>query len=204
MSLLFTDLVKAMKPAAKTSAPSEERLNELLAQLFSSATDVDEEESAPAPKKSAPAPKKSAAQKGYGRSYKGEMDKGSLSYFEGSGNGRDDARAALDKAAEIEIELDDEEDEEGEEGEESEDAGEMDKGAAMSDKEKRRELMSAAYSMVDNLSDEELASFLAAREVRKAQIMGVLSQMSTCELGELVSAEGAQGKRAVDAEKVTP
>jgi len=197
MSLLFTDLVKAMKPAAKTSAPSEERLNELLAQLFSSATDVDEEESAPAPKKS-------AAQKGYGRSYKGEMDKGSLSYFEGSGNGRDDARAALDKAAEIEIELDDEEDEEGEEGEESEDAGEMDKGAAMSDKEKRRELMSAAYSMVDNLSDEELASFLAAREVRKAQIMGVLSQLSTCELGDLVSAEGAQGKRAVDAKKVTP
>jgi len=194
MSLLFTDLVKAMKPAAKTSAPSEERLNELLAQLFSSATDVDEEESAPAPKKS-------AAQKGYGRSYKGEMDKGSLSYFEGSGNGRDDARAALDKAAEIE---EDEEGEEGEESEESEDAGEMDKGAAMSDKEKRRELMSAAYSMVDNLSDEELASFLAAREVRKAQIMGVLSQLSTCELGDLVSAEGAQGKRAVDAKKVTP
>jgi len=194
MSLLFTDLVKAMKPAAKTSAPSEERLNELLAQLFSSATDVDEEESAPAPKKS-------AAQKGYGHSYKGEMDKGSLSYFEGSGNGRDDARAALDKAAEIE---EDEEGEEGEESEESEDAGEMDKGAAMSDKEKRRELMSAAYSMVDNLSDEELASFLAAREVRKAQIMGVLSQLSTCELGDLVSAEGAQGKRAVDAKKVTP
>jgi len=195
MSLLFTDLVKAMKPAAKTSAPSEERLNELLAQLFSSATDVDEEESAPAPKKS--------AQKGY-NSYKGagEMDKGGLSYFEGSGNGRDDARAALDKAAQLEIELDGEEDEEGEESEE--DAGEMDKGAAMSDKEKRRELMSAAYSMIDNLSDEELASFLAAREVRKAQIMGVLSQMSTSELGELVSAEGAQGKRAVDGEKVTP
>lgn len=191
MSLLFTDLVKAMKPAAKTSAPSEERLNELLAQLFSSATDVDEEESAPAPKKS--------AQKGY-NSYKGEMDKGALSYFEGSGNGRDDARAALDKAAQLEIELDGEEDEEGEESEESEDAGEMDKG----DKEKRRELMSAAYSMIDNLSDEELASFLAAREVRKAQIMGVLSQMSTSELGELVSAEGAQGKRAVDGEKVTP
>jgi len=193
MSLLFTDLVKAMKPAAKTSAPSEERLNELLAQLFSSATDVDEEESAPAPKKS--------AQKGY-NSYKGagEMDKGGLSYFEGSGNGRDDARAALDKAAQLEIELDGEEDEEGEESEESEDAGEMDKG----DKEKRRELMSAAYSMIDNLSDEELASFLAAREVRKAQIMGVLSQMSTSELGELVSAEGAQGKRAVDGEKVTP
>lgn len=194
MSLLFTDLVKAMKPAAKTSAPSEERLNELLAQLFSSATDVDEEESAPAPKKS--------AQKGYKGA--GEMDKGGLSYFEGSGNGRDDARAALDKAAEIEIELDGEEDEEGEESEESEDAGEMDKGAEMGDKEKRRELMSAAYSMIDNLSDEELASFLAAREVRKAQIMGVLSQMSTSELGELVSAEGAQGKRAVDGEKVAP
>lgn len=179
MSLLFSDLIKAMKqPASKQ--PSEERLNELMAQLFSAATDKDEgeEESAPAPK---------SAKKGYKM-----MDKG---------NYLNRHLEALDKAAEIEIELDGEESED--EGEESEDEGEgMEKGAEMGDKEKRRELMSAAYSMIDNLSDEELSNFLAAREVRKAQIMGVLSQMSTSELAELVSVEEAQGKRAVDSEKL--
>jgi hypothetical protein len=98
MSLLFTDLIKAMKqPASKQ--PSEARLNELMAQLFSSATDKDEEDTAQAPK---------SAKKGY------TMDKGSLSYFEGHG-----AREALDKAAEIEIEVEGDE----EEGEESESEG---------------------------------------------------------------------------------
>jgi hypothetical protein len=176
MSLLFTDLIKAMKaPASKE--PSEARLNELMAQLFSSATDKDESEEAPAPQ---------SAKKG------DKMDKG---------NYLNRHLEALDKAAEIEIELDGEEDE-GEESESEDEGDDMEKGAEMGDKEKRRELMSAAYSMIDNLSDEELSNFLAAREVKKAQIMGVLSQMSTSELAELVSVEEAQGARAVDSEKL--
>lgn len=186
---MFSDLLKAMKaPANKKAEPSEERLNELLSQLFGRETDASDEEEAPAP-----APSMKAKKGGY-------MDKGSLSYFEGHG-----AREALDKAAEIEIEVEGDE----EEGEESESEGEqMDKGAQMeggddkSDKEKRRELMSAAYSMIDNLSDDQLEEFLSAREVRKAQVMSVLAQMSTAELGELVGAKDAQGVRAVDAEKV--
>lgn len=186
---MFSDLLKAMKaPANKKAEPSEERLNELLSQLFGRETDASDEEEAPAP-----APSMKAKKGGY-------MDKGSLSYFEGHG-----AREALDKAAEIEIEVEGDE----EEGEESESEGEqMDKGAQMeggddkSDKEKRRELMSAAYSMIDNLSDDQLEEFLSAREVRKAQVMSVLAQMSTAELGELVGAKDAQGARAVDAEKV--
>jgi hypothetical protein len=187
---MFSDLIKAMKaPANKKAEPSEERLNELLSQLFGRETDASDEEEAPAP-----APSMKAKKGGY-------MDKGSLSYFEGHG-----AREALDKAAEIEIEVDGDE-EEGEEMEEGE-GEEMDKGAQMeggddkSDKEKRRELMSAAYSMIDNLSDDQLEEFLSAREVRKAQVMAVLGQMSTAELGELVGAKDAQGVRAVDAEKV--
>ena len=187
---MFSDLIKAMKaPANKKAEPSEERLNELLSQLFGRETDASDEEEAPAP-----APSMKAKKGGY-------MDKGSLSYFEGHG-----AREALDKAAEIEIEVEGEE-EEGEEMEEGE-GEEMDKGAQMeggddkSDKEKRRELMSAAYSMIDNLSDDQLEEFLSAREVRKAQVMSVLAQMSTAELGELVGAKDAQGVRAVDAEKV--
>ena len=175
-------------PANKKAEPSEERLNELLSQLFGRETDASDEEEAPAP-----APSMKAKKGGY-------MDKGSLSYFEGHG-----AREALDKAAEIEIEVEGDE----EEGEESESEGEqMDKGAQMeggddkSDKEKRRELMSAAYSMIDNLSDDQLEEFLSAREVRKAQVMSVLAQMSTAELGELVGAKDAQGVRAVDAVKV--
>lgn len=185
---MFSDLIKAMKAPSKKAEPSEERLNELLSQLFGRETDASDEEEAPAP-----APSMKAKKGGY-------MDKGSLSYFEGHG-----AREALDKAAEIEIEVEGDE----EEGEESESEGEqMDKGAQMeggddkSDKEKRRELMSAAYSMIDNLSDDQLEEFLSAREVRKAQVMAVLGQMSTAELGELVGAKDAQGVRAVDAEKV--
>ena len=176
MSLLFSDLIKAMKaPASKE--PTEARLNELMAQLFSSATDKDESEEAPAPQ---------SAKKG------DKMDKG---------NYLNRHLEALDKAAEIEIELDGEEDE-GEESESEDEGDDMEKGAEMGDKEKRRELMSAAYSIIDNLSDEELSNFLAAREVKKAQIMGVLSQMSTSELAELVSVEEAQGARAVDSEKL--
>jgi hypothetical protein len=187
---MFSDLIKAMKaPANKKAEPSEERLNELLSQLFGRETDASDEEEAPAP-----APSMKAKKGGY-------MDKGSLSYFEGHG-----AREALDKAAEIEIEV--EGDEEEGEGEDMDEGEEMDKGAQMeggddkSDKEKRRELMSAAYSMIDNLSDDQLEDFLSAREVRKAQVMAVLGQMSTAELGELVGAKDAQGVRAVDAEKV--
>lgn len=177
---MFSDLLKAMKaPANKKAEPSEERLNELLSQLFGRETDASDEEEAP-------------AKKG------GYMDKGSLSYFEGHG-----AREALDKAAEIEIEVEgDEEEGDEEEGEEMDKGAQMEGGDDKSDKEKRRELMSAAYSMIDNLSDDQLEEFLSAREVRKAQVMSVLAQMSTAELGELVGAKDAQGARAVDAEKV--
>lgn len=191
---MFSDLLKAMKaPANKKAEPSEERLNELLSQLFGRETDASEEEEAPAP-----APSMKAKKGGY-------MDKGSLSYFEGHG-----AREALDKAAEIEIEVEgDESESEGDE-QESANGEQMDKGAQMergegddkSDNEKRRELMSAAYNMIDKLSDDQLDEFLRAREVRKAQVMSVLGQMSTAELGELVGAKDAQGVRAVDAEKV--
>ena len=191
---MFSDLLKAMKaPANKKAEPSEERLNELLSQLFGRETDASDEEEAPAP-----APSMKAKKGGY-------MDKGSLSYFEGHG-----AREALDKAAEIEIEVEgDESESEGDE-QESANGEQMDKGAQMereegddkSDNEKRRELMSAAYNMIDKLSDDQLDEFLRAREVRKAQVMSVLGQMSTAELGELVGAKDAQGVRAVDAEKV--
>ena len=189
---MFSDLLKAMKaPANKKAEPSEERLNELLSQLFGRETDASDEQEAPAP-----APSMKAKKGGY-------MDKGSLSYFEGHG-----AREALDKAAEIEIEVESDESESEGDEEESANGEQMDKGAQMeggedkSDKEKRRELMSAAYSMIDNLSDDQLEEFLSAREVRKAQVMAVLGQMSTAELGELVGAKDAQGARAVDAEKV--
>lgn len=182
---MFSDLIKAMKAPSKKAEPSEERLNELLSQLFGRETDASDEEEAPAP-----APSMKAKKGGY-------MDKGSLSYFEGHG-----AREALDKAAEIEIEVEGDEEEGESEGDEMDKGAQMEGGDDKSDKEKRRELMSAAYSMIDNLSDDQLEEFLSAREVRKAQVMAVLGQMSTAELGELVGAKDAQGVRAVDAEKV--
>src|SRR5210317_897149 len=115
---MFIDLVKARKSAAPKSKSetrdeiSDERLDEIMAELFGGADDEDDEP--------APAPK---MKKGSGYSY----------------SARD---KMLEKAEE---DLDDEEDMDDED---------MEKGAMS-----RREMMNQVYSMVDDLSDDELNSF---------------------------------------------
>jgi hypothetical protein len=86
------------------------------------------------------------------------------------------ARYDLEKAIEDEDEDDLEDDED-----------EMEKGMS------RREMMNQVYSMVDDLSDDELDKFLSDRQIKKAQVMAVFEQMPTSDLKELVSARDANG-----------
>jgi len=148
---MFVDLIKgrkASKPQKQRMSAdndrdemSDERLDEIMAELFGTADD-DRGDEPSAPKK---------------------MKKGS--------------RYDLEKAI-------DEEDYDDMEDEEEED---MEKGMS------RREMMNQVYSMVDDLSDEELDSFLSDRQIKKAQVMAIFEQMPTSDLKELVSARAANG-----------
>ena len=57
----------------------------------------------------------------------------------------------------------------------------------------RRELMNKVYSLVDNLSEEELKAIIDSRTMKKALVMGVIDNMATGELSELVSQMQANG-----------
>jgi hypothetical protein len=158
---MFIDLVKARK--GKSAAPksksetrdeiSDERLDEIMAELFGGADDEDDEP--------APAPK---MKKGSGYSY-----------------------SARDKMlAKAEEDLDDEDLEDEDE--------DMEKGAMS-----RREMMNQVYSMVDDLSDDELNAFLSDRQIKKAQVMAIFEQMPTSDLKELVSSKEANGSAPMQA-----
>lgn len=65
----------------------------------------------------------------------------------------------------------------------------------------RREMMDRVYSLVDNLSDEELQAIIESKSMKKAMVMNVFSQMSNEELADFVSqtsANGEQGMEQVD------
>lgn len=150
---MFIDLVKARK--GKSAAPksetrdeiSDERLDEIMAELFGDAGDEGDE----------PAPK---MKKGAGYSARDKM---------------------LEKAEE---DLDEEEDLEDED---------LEKGMS------RREMMNQVYSMVDDLSDDELNAFLSDRQIKKAQVMAIFEQMPTSDLKELVSSKEANGSAPMQA-----
>ena len=148
---MFMDLVKANKTPTKRNKArdeiSDERLDEIMAELFGSADEEGEDDYEPAPK---------PMKKGSGYSARDKM---------------------LEKAEE---DLDDDED--------FEDDEDMEKGGMS-----RREMMNQVYSMVDDLSDDELSSFLADRQMKKAQVMAIFEQMPTSDLKELVSSRDANG-----------
>ena len=150
---MFIDLVKARKAAPKSKSStrdeiSDERLDEIMAELFGGADDEDDEP--------APAPKRMKKGSGYSYSARDKM---------------------LEKAMDEEDDLDIEDDEE----------DDMEKGMS------RREMMNQVYSMVDDLSDDELNAFLSDRQIKKAQVMAIFEQMPTSDLKELVSARAANG-----------
>ena len=97
--------------------------------------------------------------------------------------------------------MDDDDEFEDDEDEDDEDDEDEDMEKGDGDKKERRSLMSQVYSMVDDMSDEELSAIVNSRTMQKALAMGVISQMSTSELGELVdqmSANGEQGMSVVE------
>ena len=198
---MFTDLIKGKKPAKKTKKEnpeiSDERLDELMDRLFSKGEleeefDIEEDEDEDEGE---------------------EMDKGD-SYFARKAK---KARKELLKGNDEDEDLDDTEDEMekarmGEYGKSDAEAGlppskvgktnkeymtayntakeKMSKGVS---KEQRREMMSKVYSMVDDLSDQELEAFLQSRQVKKAMVMGVFNQMSNNELKDFVSSDAVNG-----------
>jgi hypothetical protein len=148
---MFIDLVKARKGKAAPKSEtrdeiSDERLDEIMAELFGGADDEDDEP--------APAPK---------------MKKGA----------RYDLEKAMDEEDDLDIEGDEDED--------------MEKGMS------RREMMNQVYSMVDDLSDDELDKFLSDRQIKKAQVMAIFEQMPTSDLKELVSSKEANGSAPMQA-----
>ena len=144
---MFIDLVKAKKaskPAKDKDEMSDERLDEIMSELFGT-SDSDK------------------TKKGAG--YK---DK--------------DRQEMLMRAEDEDEELDETEDE---------DEDEIEKAL---DKKERRAMMSKVYSMVDDLSDSELESFLNNREMKKAQVMAIFDSMSDSDLHDFVSASDANGE----------
>ena len=197
---MFYDLIKARK-----EGPSEARINQLLEELFSSedkSEDIDKGGALDYLKRH----KQSArdALKGYGAE---DMDEGDeLEKGKGSedeDDERSEEREAMESEAKEQGELfkdedkdedEDEDKDEDEDEDEDEDKDEdMKKGANMDAKAKRRDLMSRAYSIIDDLSNEQLDEFLSAREVKKAQVMNVLSRLTTPELADFCSVDAAQG-----------
>ena len=163
----MADLLKG-KGKGKGKAPVERSDEELLAlmdELFSGDEDEEAEE---------------------------DMDKGSgYSYGAKSRKGADPRAELLRRASEAE---DEDEGRQPElfkaEEEDEEDMGEedMEKG-----KSERRAMMDRAYSLIDDLSEEQLRAFLSEHVISKAIAMMVLGNMPTSDLKELVSFEDANG-----------
>jgi hypothetical protein len=143
---MFMDLVKAKgkasKKAKKEEDVSDERLDEIMSELFGDADN--------------------------------ETKKG------GSYYSKDKDRQEMLMRAE-------------EEDEDEEDLDEDEMEKAM-DKKERRAMMSKVYSMVDDLSDSELESFLNNREMKKAQVMAIFDSMSDSDLHDFVSSSDANGE----------
>jgi hypothetical protein len=100
----------------------------------------------------------------------------------GAGYKDKDRQEMLMRAEDEDEELDETEDE---------DEDEIEKAL---DKKERRAMMSKVYSMVDDLSDSELESFLNNREMKKAQVMAIFDSMSDSDLHDFVSASDANGE----------
>jgi hypothetical protein len=151
---------------------SDEELLALMDQLFGGAEDEEEEEDE-------------------------GMDKGA-GYSYGSKRKGNDPRAELLRRAAMMDEDEDEEleDEDMDKGrplskaEEAEEAEDEDMEKARSE---RREMMDRAYSLIDDLSEDQLRAFLADHEISKAIAMMVIGGMSNSDLKELVSFEAANG-----------
>ena len=82
---------------------------------------------------------------------------------------------------------------------------EMDKGHGYTsqrmlekgEEDERREMMDKVYSMIDDLSDEELTRIIESRTMKKALAMNVVNSMSTQALSEFCSQMEANGEQGM-------
>ena len=181
----MADLLKGKgKGKGKGKVPVERSDEELLAlmdQLFGGDEDGDEEEA-------------EDMDKGAGYSYGAKSRKGA------------DPRAELLRRAEMMGADEEEEDEEAEDMDkgrqgrqpklfkaEDMDEEDMDEEDMEKARSERRAMMDRAYSLIDDLSEDQLRAFLSEHAISKALAMMVIGGMSNSDLKELVSFEDANG-----------
>lgn len=202
---MFSDLIKSKK------SPSQARIDQLLKELFSADSERDEDEDSDEMDKGGALDylkrHRGESARAALKSYSTEGDELEKAEGEDSDEDGDELEKKAQRASEEMSELfdeaedgneDDSEDkaeDKAEDKDEDEDEGEDMKKGDMSkeDKAERRDLMSRAYSIIDDLSDEQLSDFLSASEIKKALIMGVIDRLSTPELKEFCSPEQANG-----------
>ena len=191
---MFQDLIKSTKSKSdktKSAKTDEQRVEELLNQLFSAEQSEEMDKGAGEMDKGA----------GYmSEEEAGEMDKGALSWKrqlterakslitpapEPANGSEGEALKACDK--------DNMSKGEGEESMSEEEGGEM----------SREEMLARVSEMLEALSDEELADFLSSREVKKALAQGVFAAMSAAQLKELFTPTEANGAEAGDLEQMS-
>lgn len=209
---MFQDLIKSTKTKSAESAKTDEqRVEELLNQLFSAEQSEEMDKGAGEMDKGA----------GYMSEEAGEMDKGALSWKrqlterakslmstapEAANGSEGEALKACDKdnmskgegeesmsEGEGEESMSEEESKGEESAEPAEEEGEM----------SREEMLERVSEMLEALSDEELSDFLTSREVKKALAQGVFSAMSAAQLKELFSPTEANGAEAGDLEQMS-
>lgn len=119
----------------------------------------------------------------------GEMDKGGM--YGSASHYKNSRLHKMDDEDELEDDFDDED--------------EMDKGymsqrrleKADEEDDERREMMDKVYSMIDDLSDEELTRIIESRTMKKALAMNVIKDMSTQALSEFCSQMEANGEQGM-------
>ena len=77
--------------------------------------------------------------------------------------------------------------------EDMDDDEDMEKG----EDDERREMMDKVYSLIDDLSDEELTRIIESRTMKKAMAMNVVNSMSTQALSEFCSQMQANGEQGM-------
>jgi hypothetical protein len=200
---MFSDLIKSKK------SPSQARIDQLLKELFSADSERDEDEDGDEMDKGGALDylqrHRGESARAALKSYSTEDDELKKAEDEDSDEDGDELEKKAQRASEEMSELFDEAEDGNESKDESKDENEdedededeaeaegMKKGD-MKAKAERRDLMSRAYSIIDDLSDDQLTDFLSASEIKKALIMGVIDRLSTPELREFCSPEQANG-----------
>ena len=125
-----------------------------------------------------------------------DMDKGAgYGYGAKSRKGADPRAELLRRASEAEEDEDEDEGRQPKLFKADEDEEDMDEDMEKA-RDERREMMSRAYSLIDDLTPDQLKTFLSEHEISKAIAMMVLGTMSNSDLKELVSFEAANGSPA--------